>query len=136
MLVRYVQRNDLAIRWERHRFGGAQQHAYRDQHREAVNESGCGGGERPNDEPGRQHPVHVVAINNPAAEDLDGGVGPEERGEENAKLEGGNMQFVFQQRRRNRKITAVDIVDQNGEEEQGENNHQRAASATIERHNH
>jgi len=79
MLVRHMQRNDLAIRWERHRFGGAQQHAHRDQHREAVNESGRGGGERPEDEPDRQHPVHVVAINNPAAEEIAGHVGPKER---------------------------------------------------------
>src|SRR6266566_4675414 len=136
MLLRHVQRDDLAIRWERYRFGDTQQDPHRDQHGEAVNESGCGGGGRPEDERGRQHPVHVVAINNPAADDLGGAVGPEESGEEKAKLGGGNMQFVFQQRRCNRKINAVDIVDQNREEEQAESTNQRAASAAIGRHNH
>jgi len=65
----------------------------------------------------RENPVHVKAIHQPAGEDLARGVGQkkEDRG---FQLRRRDSQFIFEQRRRNREIPAIDVVDGDGENQQ------------------
>src|SRR5439155_5105946 len=46
------------------------------------------------------------------------GEGAEKRGQQDAELRGGQVQFVLQQRRRDGEIAAINVVDQSGQRQQ------------------
>src|ERR1700693_4953679 len=83
-----------------------------------MDQSGDGGRARPQEEARREHPLHIETVNQPAGKKLAAGVGPEERREQDAELRRRDPEFILEQRSRNRKVAAIDVVDEDGEEEQ------------------
>jgi hypothetical protein len=67
----------------------------------------------------RDQPIYVEAVNEPAGDDLERGVGVEKSGEQDAELRGGKGEIVFYQGCGYRKSAAVDVVDEYGEAEEG-----------------
>src|SRR5579859_3490531 len=53
---------------------------------------------------------------------MEAGVRPEKRREQHAQLRGGDAQLVFQHRRGNRKVAAIDVIDEHGYGEQDDDN--------------
>ena len=117
MLVE-MRGQDLRITRISHRLPNPEQQPQDQQHRESVDQAGGGRGHRPEEESHRENPVHVKAIHQPAGQDLARGVGPKERGKQYPQLRRRDSQFIFEQRRRNGEIPAIDVVDGDGENQQ------------------
>jgi hypothetical protein len=83
-----------------------------------VHESSKGSGSRPQEKAESQDPVHVEAIHQPAGNGLEHGVGPEESRKQKSELRGGEAKFVFEGRRRDGEIAAVNVVDEHRDPEQ------------------
>jgi hypothetical protein len=71
--------------------------------------------------------LDVEAIANPTAHGEHNGIGPEESGDENAELRIREAELVFEQRCGDSEVSAVDVVDQDGNSEQQQPDGKRAA---------
>ena len=80
------------------------------------------------------HPVHVEAVHQPAGDDLEERIGPEEGGKQQPELRIGDLQLSFEQRRRNGKIAAVDVIDKDGKRKQDQHERERAREPGTNRH--
>src|SRR6476646_12188771 len=83
-----------------------------------MNEASDRGRTRPQEEARCKYPLHVEAVNQPSGENLARGVGPEESGEQYAELRSRDAKLVFDEGRRDRKIAAVDVVNEDGKKQQ------------------
>ena len=76
--------------------------------------------EADHEESSGKDPLHVEAIDQPAGWNLHQGVNPEECGQQSAQLKIRDMDFVLDQFGGDRKVAAVDVVDEDGESQQEE----------------
>src|SRR5260370_18936753 len=116
-----MMRNDFAVRRIGDGLTDAEDEAHGKKQLEPTDEAGTerGGGPQENSE--REDPVNWKTVDQPAGDDLEDGVGPEEGGEENAELGIGKAELVFDMRSGDGEISAVDVVDEDGEgQEDGE----------------
>jgi hypothetical protein len=101
-------------------FADAEEEAHGKEGGEAAGESGEDGGGRPCEESGGEYSVGAEAIDEPADGDLEEDVGPEEGGEENAELRGGEAPFFAEERGGEGEVTSVDVVDEDCDDQQGD----------------
>ena len=104
--------DDFVVRRIRHRFTDAENQPGGQQQRKAVDQAGGQGGRGPHQNAQGQKPIHLEAIHQPAGNDLKRRIRPEKRRQQHAKLRWRKMQVIFQNRRGDRKSSAVDVVDQ------------------------
>jgi hypothetical protein len=98
----------------------AEEEAHGEESCEAAGESGEDGGGRPGKESGGEHGVGAEAIDEPADGDLEEDVGPEEGGEKDAELRGGEAPFFAEERSGKGEVAAVDVVDEDRDDEEGD----------------
>src|ERR1700730_3115235 len=115
---REMLRDDLAVGRIGDGFSDAEKQAHQYQEQETVREAGADGGGGPEENSQRDQPIYVEAVNEPAGDDLERGVGVEKSGEQDAELRGGKGEIVFYQGCGYRKSAAVDVVDEYGEAEE------------------
>jgi hypothetical protein len=83
-------------------------------------------GRRPDQQSGTQHPVGSPPVHDPANHELQRGVGVKERRKQNAQLRCGKLQFVFDDRCGDGKISAVHVIDDDREAQQNQQRRERA----------
>jgi hypothetical protein len=111
---------DAAVGWERRCFGDAQAHAARDQRREARGQA-LQQRERGPDRHGQKvRDSHADAVQQDAAWNLRGGIGPRESGKHHAHRDCAEAEVAAQQRSGDADDRAVQIVDQRPDGQQRE----------------
>src|SRR5262249_24948621 len=93
------------------RFAHSKQQPQAEERRKAGAEAGGESGGGPQEKTGTEYPSHIVAVDEPAREDLAKRVGPEERREKQTQLRRGELGVAGELRRGNRKRAPVDVVD-------------------------
>ncbi len=116
--LRKITGDDFAVRGIGNRLADAKDEAHGEQQLETVDEASGDGGGGPQKNSECEDPVDGKAVNQPAGNDLKDRVGPEERSEEDPEMGIGKAEFVFDMRRRDGEIPAIDVVDENGEGEE------------------
>lgn len=101
-------------------FADAEEEAEGEEGGEGGGEAGEGGGERPEEIADGEDAVDVVTLDEPAGGDLAEGIGPEEGGGELAHHGRGDLEFVADFGGRHAEVAAVDVVDEDGDDEEGE----------------
>src|SRR5882672_5946414 len=114
MLFVEIKRDDLVVGGVAGGLTYAEQQAKDEQRREGVYNPGQGGSGGPEQEGARENPVDVEAIDYPAIEEMQAGIGPEKRGKQKTQLRGRYAQLVPQHRSGDGKIAAIDVIDEDG----------------------
>ena len=83
-----------------------------------MENSGADGGDGPEEKSCGEDAVDIEAVHQPSDDELHGGVGVEEGGEKNSELGGGDVEFVLEGAGGDGQIAAVDVVDEDGEDEE------------------
>ncbi len=112
--------------WEAGALSDAEQQSQREQGGEGLCEADEHGGARPHGEPPGQDPLGAIALGDPPDRDLQQGIGPEERREQQPQLARGKSELVLDQMRGGGHRAAIDIVD---EQCRGQQSHDRPACA-------
>src|SRR5579863_4985281 len=128
-----MEGDDFGAARESDGFANTEDQAHREQRGEGARCSGGGGGQRPNEESDDKNARGIVAVDQPADDELHGGVGGEEGGEEDAELGGRELKFTFEERSGHGKIAAVDVVDEDAdaEEDEGWSEEQQLAAGGL-----
>ena len=112
------RRHDAVVDRVRRRLQGADEHAHRHQADHTRRESEQDRRDRPRDDQHREQHARRDAVHQPTARDLEERVRPSERREQVAHLRRVESQGLAHERRRDREIAPVEVVDRDADEQQ------------------
>ena len=118
LILSIMRGEDFRVGRIRHRFGHSDQQTEHEEAGKTGDQSRPRGRSGPKEEPGSQDPARIVTVHQPARDELKGGIAPKKGPEQDPQLGGVEPEFVFDQRRGDGKISAIDIIDDHRRDQQ------------------